>query len=84
MDSIDDLPWKSVARPSETVFEGDDGILELEEVENVEVYYEETAAGRVAKFKVTRLLCICGLTALRTVNTDSRAFNCTTRDCGIE
>ncbi|KAL5480766.1 MAK5 [Sanghuangporus weigelae] len=33
-------------------FEGDDGILELEEVEDVEVLYEETEHGRTARFKV--------------------------------
>ncbi|OCB91444.1 DEAD-domain-containing protein [Sanghuangporus baumii] len=33
-------------------FEGDDGILELEEVEDVEVIYEETQHGRTARFKV--------------------------------
>ncbi|CAA7264354.1 unnamed protein product [Cyclocybe aegerita] len=32
---------------------GDDGILELEEVEGVEVVYEMTDAGRVAKFRVS-------------------------------
>jgi ATP-dependent RNA helicase DDX24/MAK5 len=49
---IGDLPWKSVARPMDTGMGGDDGILELEEVDDVEVYYEETDGGRVAKFKV--------------------------------
>jgi len=50
--NIDDLPWKSVSRPSETGLDGDDGILELEEVEGVEVVYEDTSSGRVAKFNV--------------------------------
>jgi ATP-dependent RNA helicase DDX24/MAK5 len=52
--AADDLPWKPVLRPTETGLGGDDGILELEEVENVEVVYEETDAGRVAKFRVSR------------------------------
>ncbi|KAJ2933972.1 hypothetical protein H1R20_g3167, partial [Candolleomyces eurysporus] len=50
--NIDDLPWKTISRPAETGLGGDDGILELEEVEGVEVVYEETAKGRVTKFKV--------------------------------
>jgi len=53
--SVDDLPWKTVKRPQDTGLGGDDGILELEEVEDVEVIYEETDAGRVAKFKVSRI-----------------------------
>jgi ATP-dependent RNA helicase DDX24/MAK5 len=51
--SLDGLPWKAVRRPSETGLDGDDGILELEEVENVEVVYEDTAGGRVMKFNVS-------------------------------
>jgi ATP-dependent RNA helicase DDX24/MAK5 len=51
--SLDGLPWKSVRRPSETGLDGDDGILELEEVENVEVVYEDTEGGRVMKFNVS-------------------------------
>ncbi|RXW15879.1 hypothetical protein EST38_g9969 [Candolleomyces aberdarensis] len=50
--NIDDLPWKTISRPAETGLGGDDGILELEEVEGVEVVYEETEKGRVPKFKV--------------------------------
>lgn len=33
---------------------GDDGILELEEVDGVEVVYETTESGRVARFQVGR------------------------------
>lgn len=50
--SLNDLPWKTLSKPSQAGFEGDDGILWLEEVDNVEVVYEETEKGRVAKFKV--------------------------------
>lgn len=50
--SVNDLPWKSISRPNAFGFEGDDGILELEEVDDVEIVYEETENGRVAKFKV--------------------------------
>jgi ATP-dependent RNA helicase DDX24/MAK5 len=52
--SVDGLPWKTVNRPSETGLDGDDGILDLEEVENVEVVYEDTERGRVMKFNVSR------------------------------
>jgi ATP-dependent RNA helicase DDX24/MAK5 len=50
--SIESLPWKKVSRPLETGMEGDDGILDLEEVEGVEIVYETTERGRVARFKV--------------------------------
>ncbi|KAF7325815.1 ATP-dependent RNA helicase MAK5 [Mycena kentingensis (nom. inval.)] len=46
------LPWKKVVRPLQTGMADDDGILELEEVENVQVVYEETDGGRVVKFNV--------------------------------
>lgn len=51
--SLDNLPWKSLHRPGVAGFNGDDGILELEEVEGVEVVYEETEGGRVARFNVS-------------------------------
>lgn len=54
--NADDLPWKSVSRPSQTGLAGDDGVLELEEVEGVEVVYEETDGGKVVKFNVSELL----------------------------
>ena len=53
--SLDNLPWKSVARPIETGLDGDDGILELEEVDDVEVVYEEKDGGKVIKFNVRPL-----------------------------
>ena len=56
VDSIDNLPWKIVSRSTAAGFEGDDGVLMLEEVDGVEVTYEETAAGKVAKFKVCNVL----------------------------
>lgn len=69
VDSISDLPWKTVSRPSESGFEGDEGILDLEEVDDVEIVYEETENGRVAKFKVRiysiALLCIIALPSTR-------------------
>ncbi|KIM46998.1 hypothetical protein M413DRAFT_23303 [Hebeloma cylindrosporum] len=48
--NADELPWKTVKRPTESGLGGDDGILELEEVEGVEVVYETTDGGRVVKF----------------------------------
>ncbi|KAF8842413.1 DEAD-domain-containing protein [Paxillus ammoniavirescens] len=54
--SLDGLPWKSVSRPVETGLDGDDGILELEEVDDVEIVYEETDGGRVVKFNVPATL----------------------------
>jgi len=50
--NANDLPWKTVKRPTESGLGGDDGILELEEVEGVEVVYETTDGGRVVKFNV--------------------------------
>ncbi|OBZ67324.1 ATP-dependent RNA helicase MAK5 [Grifola frondosa] len=51
--TADDLPWKTVSRPRESdLGNGLDGLLELEEVDDVQVVYEETDAGRVIRFKV--------------------------------
>ncbi|KAJ7512781.1 ATP-dependent RNA helicase [Mycena galericulata] len=50
--TADALPWKIVARPIEAGVGGDDGILELEEVDDVEVVYEDTEGGRVVTFNV--------------------------------
>ncbi|KAF5314780.1 hypothetical protein D9611_007158 [Ephemerocybe angulata] len=50
--NLEDLPWKTLSRPMETGLDGDDGILDLEEVEGVEIVYEETENGKVAMFKV--------------------------------
>jgi ATP-dependent RNA helicase DDX24/MAK5 len=53
--SADDLPWKSVSRSFEAGIGFDDGILDFEEVEGVEVIYETTDAsgGRTVKFNVS-------------------------------
>ncbi|KAJ7029259.1 ATP-dependent RNA helicase [Mycena alexandri] len=48
--TADALPWKVVSRPAEAGMGGDDGILELEEVDDVEVVYEDTEGGRVVTF----------------------------------
>ncbi|KAH9941652.1 DEAD-domain-containing protein [Epithele typhae] len=49
----DELPWEKVVKPREAdLGTGLDGFLELEEVDDVDVVYEETDAGRVVKFKV--------------------------------
>jgi len=50
--SAHDLPWKTIVRPQEAGADIDEGILELEEIDDVEVVYEETEGGRVAKFNV--------------------------------
>ncbi|KAG6841095.1 hypothetical protein C0991_001902 [Blastosporella zonata] len=50
--TLDELAWKTVVRPQEAGLDGDDGILELEEIEGVDVIYEEGAGGRVIKFAV--------------------------------
>ena len=50
--TIETLPWRTL---SHTTFFGntdDDGILELEEVDNVQVVYEEMPEGKLATFKV--------------------------------
>ena len=49
--TVDALPWKTLSHAG-AFGSGDDGILELEEVDNVQVVYEETPEGRVATFKV--------------------------------
>lgn len=50
--SADDLPWKAVRIPTEAGLQGGEGVLELEEVEGIEVVYETTEGGRIAKFNV--------------------------------
>jgi len=50
--SLDSLSWRPVARAHIAGIEFDEGLLELEEVEGVQVEYEQTANGRVAKFLV--------------------------------
>ncbi|KAI6000111.1 ATP-dependent RNA helicase [Pisolithus marmoratus] len=50
--SVEGLPWKTVSKSVGTGLDGDDGILELEEVDDVEVVYENTDRGQVVKFNV--------------------------------
>lgn len=51
--SLNDLPWKLVKSRQEAGLLNDlDGMMELEEVNDVEVVYQEGVSGRVAKFKV--------------------------------
>jgi ATP-dependent RNA helicase DDX24/MAK5 len=54
--SADDLPWKSVSRPFEAGIGFDDGILDFEEVEGVEVIYETADGGRTVKFNVSFII----------------------------
>jgi hypothetical protein len=49
--SIDELPWIASKAQQAGVVE-EDGVIGLEEVDNVEVVYEDTEAGKVAKFNV--------------------------------
>ncbi len=46
---------------------GDEGIIELEEVEGVEVIYETTEGGRVVKFNVSGVCYVCSARAKRVV-----------------
>ena len=66
--NADELPWKSVSRPSVAGMGGDEGIIELEEVEGVEVIYETTEGGRVVKFNVSFVRCGCQAQAKRVVS----------------
>ncbi|RPD61282.1 DEAD-domain-containing protein [Lentinus tigrinus ALCF2SS1-6] len=50
--STDELSWKKVTKPREAdLGTGLDGFLELEEIEDVDVVYEETDVGRVVHFQ---------------------------------
>ncbi|GJE85511.1 DEAD/DEAH box helicase [Phanerochaete sordida] len=51
--SANELPWKTVSKAHEAGLDaGLEGIMELEEVDGVDVVYEETEAGRIVKFSV--------------------------------
>jgi ATP-dependent RNA helicase DDX24/MAK5 len=56
--SVNDLPWRYVSRIPEAGVAIDEGILDLEEIEGVEVIYDETEGGRIARFNV-RGRCAC-------------------------
>ncbi len=49
---ISELPWKEVARPKEAGLDEFEGMLMLEEVDDVEITFEETDKGRIARFNV--------------------------------
>ena len=52
-----ELPWKLVPTPKEAGIGNDlDGILELEEVDDVEVVYEQTDGGKVVRFNVSKVM----------------------------
>ena len=55
--TIDALPWRTLSHTGTD----DDGIFELEEVDNVQVVYEETPEGRVATFRVSCSRCDSGV-----------------------
>ena len=50
--SLDNLSWRPVVRAHTAGLDFDEGLLELEEVDGVQVVYEQTANGHVAKFLV--------------------------------
>lgn len=56
---IDELDWKVVERPSTAGIDEAGGMLLLEEVDDVEVYYEDTPKGRVAKFRQASISTAC-------------------------
>ena len=49
--ALDDLDWRVVFRPSEAGVHEEGGMLLLEEVEGVNVVYEDTDAGKRIKFR---------------------------------
>ncbi|KAH9994696.1 P-loop containing nucleoside triphosphate hydrolase protein [Russula vinacea] len=55
--SLDDLSWRPVVRTRTAGIDIDEGLLELEEVDGVQVVYEQMANGRVAKFLVDESKC---------------------------
>ncbi|KAJ3559382.1 hypothetical protein NM688_g382 [Phlebia brevispora] len=66
--SVDDLPWKVVSHKQEAgLHTALEGVMELEEVDGVEVVYEETEAGKVAKFNVCTHFAAAGLANLNSV-----------------
>ena len=49
--TADDLPWKAISHRHEAGLDNAlEGMMELEEVEGVEVVYEDTENGKVVKF----------------------------------
>ena len=55
---LDGLSWRPVVRTHVAGLDFDEGLLELEEVDGVQVVYEQTANGRVAKFLVRIFPCV--------------------------
>lgn len=49
--ALDDLDWRVVFRPSKAGVHEEGGMLLLEEVEGVNVVYEDTEAGKRVKFR---------------------------------
>ena len=52
--ALDDLDWRVVFRPSAAGVHEEGGMLLLEEVEGVNVVYEDTEAGKRVKFRKVR------------------------------
>jgi hypothetical protein len=53
--TIDALPWKTLSHAGAFGNTYDDGILEFEEVDNVQVVYEETPEGRLSHSRYVAL-----------------------------
>ena len=52
--TAEDLPWKAVAHQQEAgINNALEGMMELEEVDGVDVVFEETEAGKVVRFSVS-------------------------------
>jgi hypothetical protein len=75
----DQLQWKEVRRPKEAGLDDFEGMLMLEEVDNVEVIYGETAHGKIAKFVVSGLV-VYGLGYEQKTRTGQRPTSATERD----
>jgi hypothetical protein len=50
--ALNDLSWQPVVRTHAAGLDFDEGLLELEEVADVQIQYHQTANGRVAAFIV--------------------------------
>ena len=63
VESVNELPWKRISsRHFRSEDLGDDaGMLEIDEVSDVEVVYEEEEGGRVAKFRVSAYFDLVGV-----------------------
>jgi hypothetical protein len=80
-DNADSLPWKAVSRPTEASMGFEDGILELEEVDNVEVIYEETEGGKITRFNVCVVMFVSSVPAQKKLGASRRRRQCKQFEC---